>query len=102
MLKSFSDCITDLTTKKDSKHVLSGKMKNNPIELQFGANHYLAGNHLALDIFSFARNSRTLLLLLVSELCQNKDNSCNKSARKYFFENAQLMITNLEKIKQEY
>ena len=37
-LKSFSNLISNLIVKKGFKHVLSRKINNNPIELQFGAN----------------------------------------------------------------
>ena len=96
-LKCFSDLIIDLIIKKGFEFVLSGKIDNDPIELRFGINRYLAGNYLALDVLTFVHNERTLLLRLVSKLCQNKDHSHNKTMYKSFFENVQEMTANLEK-----
>ena len=57
------------------------------------------GKHLALDVSTFARNERTLLLQLVSRLCQNEDGIQNKALYKLFFDEVHFMIESSEKWK---
>ena len=64
--------------------MLIGKKHHGPIEKIFSLNRHLGGNHLALDVSTFAWNERTLLLSLVGKLCANADDSHNKTLHKYF------------------
>ena len=101
-LRSFSDLIKRLLTKKNFKHVLTGKMNNDPIELRFSSNRYLAGHHQSLDICAFSNNERALLLQLISELCTNSNGSHNRIMHKLFFMNAHDMIAQPERTQADF
>ena len=62
-------------------------------------NRYLSGNHLALDVSSFACNERTLSLSLTSNLCPNSDGSHNKMLHNSFFDEVQSMIKQIEALE---
>ena len=85
-MRSFPDCIIELLEIQKFKYVLPGRINNDPIELRFSLNRYLAGNDLALDVASFCHNERTLLLQLVGHLCTNADGSLDKEKYKGFFD----------------
>ena len=78
--------------------MLTGKSNNDPIEYLFSLNIFLGGNHLALDVSTFANNERTLLLHLVSDLCAYTDGSHNKLLHKSFFEDVHSMIDQSERV----
>ena len=77
-LRAFADEIEHLSSTKKITCVLIGKSKNESIEHRFSLNICLGGNHLALDISTFANNERTLLLIIVCDSCANIDGSFNK------------------------
>ena len=85
-MRLFPDCIVELLETHKFKHVLPGRINNDPIEMRFSLNRHLSGNDLALDVASFCHNERTLLLQLVGHLCANADNSFDKIKYKGFFD----------------
>ena len=85
-MRSFPDCIVELLETQKFKHVLPGRINNDPIEMRFSLNRHLSGNDLALDVASFCHNERTLLLQLVGHLCTNADSSFDKIKYKGFFD----------------
>ena len=84
-LRAFSGLIVHMLVKKKFKFVLTGRINNDPIEHRFSLIRFLAGNHLALDVSTFAHNERTLLFKLVTQLCTNVDSSHDTNMYKSFF-----------------
>ena len=85
--------------KKKLKHVLTGRIKNDPIESWFSLIRHLSGNHLVLDEPTFAYTEQILLLTLVSQLCTNVDGSHNKVLHTSFFDDVHSTIESTEKVE---
>ena len=98
-LNSFSGKTIHLLTVKGFNYVLTWKISNDPIEHRFSMNACLSGNYLALDASTFAYDERTLLLKLVSHLCENVDASHNKILCKSFFNGTQSIVKKSEAIE---
>ena len=70
-----------------------------PIEHRFSVDRYLSGNHLALDVSTFAYDERALLLNLVSYPYENVDGSHNNILCESFFDEVQSMVKTSEAIE---
>ena len=77
-LNGFVDQIEYSLNAKESKHVLSGRTHNDPIDHRFSASRCLGGNNLALCVHVFDCNERVLLLYLNKKSCTNQDGSRNR------------------------